>query len=157
MYNAQEPGEGPVYVLDEDDNVVDGATTGTGRWLLTRDLRIIDGVTLFVHGLSIGGDADVLRIESTSSDFYEVRGHGGSLSFHTTKVTSWDTSNNEERQWESDKGRSYINCVTQFNDETLYDCDGRSNQEWGECRMVSLECCDVVRGVFIFFCGTMQG
>lgn len=137
MYNAQlEQGEeGPLYVLDESDEIVGG--TPTGYWLLDRNLRVIDGVTLFVHGEDNGGDANVLRIKSTSSEYYEVRGYGGSLSFHSTKVTSWDTNNQEEREYVSNEGRSFINCVTQFDDSALWTCEGASNQEWGECRMVS--------------------
>ena len=60
MYNAQS-GSGPLYVLDSSDKVVSGSPTG--RWLLTSSLEILDGVTLYVHGTSAGGDADVLRIE----------------------------------------------------------------------------------------------
>ncbi|CAN0447418.1 unnamed protein product, partial [Laminaria digitata] len=87
MYNIQKA-DGPLWVLDDDDNVIDGGGgTPTGRWLLTMDLRVVDGVTLSVHGTSIGGDADVLRIESDGEDaFHEIRGHGGSLSFVSTKV-----------------------------------------------------------------------
>ncbi|CAM9458502.1 unnamed protein product, partial [Hapterophycus canaliculatus] len=133
MYIAQGGDEGPVYVLDENDEVVPGGEP-TGRWLLDRDLRVVDGVTLYVHGTDIGGDADVLRIKSTSSEFYELRGYGGSLSFKSTKVTSWDTENGQEREWDGD-GRSFINCVTQFDDSAIWTCDGASNQEHGECRM----------------------
>lgn len=60
MYNAQS-GSGPLYVLDASDKVVSGAPTG--RWLLTSTIEVYDGVTLFVHGTSAGGDADVLRIQ----------------------------------------------------------------------------------------------
>lgn len=137
MYNEQS-GNGPLYVTDEDGEVVGGSPTG--YWLLDRNLRVVDGVTLSVHGTAIGGDCDYLRIKSTSSEYYEVRGYGGNLSFMSTKVTSWDTSNGEEKEYESNKGRSFINCVTQFDDSDKWDCDGRSNQEWGECRMVSSGC-----------------
>lgn len=137
MYNAQGgAGEGPVYVLDESDEVTDAEPTG--RWLIDRDIRVTNGVTLYVHGTSIGGDADVLRIKSTSEEFYELRGYGGSLSFKSTTVTSWDTENGQEREWDGD-GRSFINCVTQFDDSDLWDCEGASNQEHGECRMVREE------------------
>ena len=62
--------------------------TPTGRWLLAADVRIHDGSTLDVHGLSEDGDCDVLRIKSDgSSSYYEVRGHGGNLSFKGTKVS----------------------------------------------------------------------
>lgn len=136
MFNAQGPDDdGPLYVLDENDQIIEGATAGTGRWLLTRNLRVVENSALLIHGTSIGGDTDVLRIESTSSDYYELRGYGGSLSFHTTKVTSWDTDNDEEREWDG-SGRSFINCVTQYDDSEIYSCDGRSNQEHGTCRMV---------------------
>lgn len=60
MYNAQS-GSGPLYVLDSSDEVVSGSPTG--RWLLTSSVTVLDGVTLYVHGASAGGDADVLRIE----------------------------------------------------------------------------------------------
>ena len=86
LYNAQDE-SGPLYTLDDDDNIVDGGGgTPTGRWLLTTSLRVIDNVTLYIHGTSIGGDCDVLRIESTDDDYYEIRAHGGSLSFKNTKV-----------------------------------------------------------------------
>jgi len=86
MYNAQS-GSGPLYTLDDDDNVVDGGGgTPTGRWLLTMNLRVVDDVTLYIHGTGAGGDCDVLRIESTDDDYYEIRGYGGSISFKETTV-----------------------------------------------------------------------
>lgn len=65
LYNAQD-GEGPLWVIDSNDNKVDGAggsAKTTGRWLLTSNLKIEDDVTLFVEGKDRGGDCDVLRIE----------------------------------------------------------------------------------------------
>ncbi|CAN0068202.1 unnamed protein product, partial [Sphacelaria rigidula] len=83
---------GPVKVLDEDDKVVGGKPTG--YWLLTSSLFVYDGAVFQCHGVSDGGDCDVLRIQSDGSkSFHEVRGHGGSLSFLGTKVrTTWDGS-----------------------------------------------------------------
>lgn len=60
VYNAQS-GDGPLYVLDADDNIVDSVPTG--RWLLTASLVVEDNVTLFVKGKDRGGDCDVLRIQ----------------------------------------------------------------------------------------------
>eukprot|EP00903_Cladosiphon_okamuranus_P016037 g14807.t2 len=131
MYNAQS-GNGPLYVLDSSDDVVSGSPTG--RWLLTSSITILDGVTLYVHGTSDGGDADVLRIESTDDDFHEIRAWGGNLSFKGTTVTSWDTEKGGERT-KYEGGRSFINCVTQFDDSDKWSCNGRSNKERGECRM----------------------
>lgn len=89
MYNEQSGDDGPLYVLDDADNIVGGSPTGF--WLLDRDLRVVDGVTLYVHGSAADGDADVLRIKSEgSSAFYELRAHGGSLSFKNTKVCGTD-------------------------------------------------------------------
>lgn len=136
MYEAQGDAEGPLYVLNAENEVVGGSPTG--YWLLDRDLRVTQGVTLEVHGSAAGGDCDVLRIKSTDDDYYEVRGYGGNLSFRNTVVTSWDTDNGAEKEWEEGiKGRSFINCVTQFDDSALWDCDGASSEEHGECRMVS--------------------
>ena len=39
-----------------------------------------------VHGKSAGGKADELRLLSTSKDFINLRAHGGSLDFVSTKV-----------------------------------------------------------------------
>ncbi|CAM9590634.1 unnamed protein product, partial [Hapterophycus canaliculatus] len=81
----------------------------------------------------IGGDCDELRIQSTGSDdYHEVRGHGGSLYFENTIVTSWDTPNNEPQEVH-ENGRSFLNCVSEkLTGET---CDGAAKNEMGECRM----------------------
>lgn len=74
-----------VAVTDSSGSVSSGSPTG--YWLLSMDLRINEDSLLEVHGTSSGGDCDYLRIKSDgSSDFYEIRGHGGSLSFKGTKV-----------------------------------------------------------------------
>ncbi|CAN0456560.1 unnamed protein product, partial [Hapterophycus canaliculatus] len=44
-----------------------------------------------LHGSASGGDCDALRIKSTETEFFNLRGHGGSLDFLDTIVTSWDT------------------------------------------------------------------
>ena len=84
-------------------------------------------------GTSIGGDCDELRIQSTgSTDFHEVRGHGGSLYFEDTVVTSWDTPNKRPQE-EYEGGRSFINCVSEY--ESSETCDGQPKNDYGECRM----------------------
>ncbi|CAM9775659.1 unnamed protein product, partial [Sphacelaria rigidula] len=121
--------DGPVKVLDEDDNEVGGDPTG--YWLLTSSLFVYDGAVFQCHGVSDGGDCDVLRIQSDGSDdFHEVRGHGGSLSFYGTKVTSWDTDAGEQQKSYSG-GRSFINCVSEVMSENA-DC---AKNDLGECRM----------------------
>ncbi|CAN0474605.1 unnamed protein product, partial [Scytosiphon promiscuus] len=39
-----------------------------------------------VHGTSAGGDADELRLLSTSDAYINLRAYGGSLDFLSTKV-----------------------------------------------------------------------
>lgn len=58
------------------------------------------------------------------------------------KVTSWDTSADPptERQYVTGEGRSFLNCVTQYDDSDIYSCDGRSNKNKGTCRMVRFQC-----------------
>lgn len=46
---------------------------------------------LKLHGSASGGDCDALRIQSTDSTYFNLRGHGGNLDILDTIVTSWDT------------------------------------------------------------------
>ena len=46
-------------------------------------------VRVQVHGSAAGGDADELRLLSTSDVFINLRAHGGSLDFLSTKVRDW--------------------------------------------------------------------
>ncbi|CAM9206070.1 unnamed protein product [Sphacelaria rigidula] len=122
--------------MDDDDNKLEDADeTPTGRWLLTDELYIEDGVTLKVWGVDNEvdeeGDADVLRLESNKDYYFNLRGYGGSLSFISTTVTSWDTSKGEVRDYH-EKGRSYISCISEV--PTDDDCRGEEKDK-GECRM----------------------
>lgn len=51
------------------------------------------------------------------------------------QVTSWDTSKGKEREYKKNEGRSFIRCITQYDDN--YSCSGGSNKDMGTCRMVS--------------------
>ncbi|CAM9504384.1 unnamed protein product, partial [Ascophyllum nodosum] len=79
------------------------------------------------------------------SSYYEVRGHGGNLSFKGTKVTSWDTDSGEEQTTYSG-GRSFINCISE--ELAGDDCDGAAKNDMGECRM---DIIDSVMGNMGFF------
>lgn len=124
--------KGPLYILDDDDNKVEGIATPTGRWLLESDLYVEDGSILYMHGTDIGGDCDELRIQSDDDVYYEIRGHGGSLSFKNTLVTSWDPAEKAPR-YEYSGGRSYINCVSEK--AATVECEGQAKNDMGECRM----------------------
>eukprot|EP00752_Nemacystus_decipiens_P013622 g12080.t1 len=124
--------KGPVYVLDDDNNVDYDPDGFTGKWLLTSELYVTGGATFYCRGTDVGGDCDELRIESMGSDAYhEIRGHGGNLYFENTVVTSWDTSAKEPQETYED-GRSFLNCVSERDIED-HDCIDTS--EMGECRM----------------------
>eukprot|EP00903_Cladosiphon_okamuranus_P006680 g6520.t1 len=129
--------KGPIYQLDDSGNIVDpvGAIGEpvTKKWLLAAELYMTNGAIFYCKGSSAGGDCDELRIQSNGpDDWYEVRGHGGSLYFEDTVVTSWDTSA-KKPQATYEGGRSFLNCVSEkLTGET---CDGRAKNERGECRM----------------------
>ncbi|CAM9124777.1 unnamed protein product [Ascophyllum nodosum] len=124
---------GPIYILDENDDIVLAPTAYTGKWLLTAELYVREGAIFYCRGAEIGGDCDELRIQSTGSDdYHEIRGHGGSLYFENTLVTSWDTPNKQPQE-EHEGGRSFLNCLSEFeSDET---CEGQPKNDFGECRM----------------------
>ncbi len=88
--------KGPVYQLDDTNDVYPGLVGEpvTNKWLIASELYVTGGAIFYCRGSDIGGDCDELRIQSTGpSDFHTIRGHGGSLYFENTIVTSWDTPN----------------------------------------------------------------
>ncbi|CAM9371905.1 unnamed protein product [Choristocarpus tenellus] len=128
--------KGPVYVLDPSsgDVINDAGVTPTGHWLVEADLYVTHGITLQIYGTDVGGDCDALRILSTDSMFFNLRGHGGSLDFLNTLVTSWDTGTKDPRPLDDiTEGRSFISCISEIDDDET--CDGSAKSEMGECRM----------------------
>eukprot|EP00903_Cladosiphon_okamuranus_P006681 g6521.t1 len=129
--------KGPIYQLDDEGSIVDNpgpiGSPVTNKWLLAAELYVTNGAIFYCKGTNAGGDCDELRIQSNGpDDWYEVRGHGGSMYFEDTIVTSWDTDN-EAPQEEYEGGRSFLNCVSEkLTGET---CDGMAKNEMGECRM----------------------
>ncbi|CAM9800582.1 unnamed protein product, partial [Sphacelaria rigidula] len=130
LYNAYP--DGPLKILDDEDaETTDGVVTN--NWLLMSSITIYEGGLFQFNGEDYDGDCNTLRIQSDgSSDFHEIRGHGGSLSFKGTKVTSWDTSNGVQ-QTDYEDGRSFINCVSEMKTDNA-EC---AQNNYGECRMVS--------------------
>eukprot|EP00752_Nemacystus_decipiens_P009493 g8487.t1 len=129
--------KGPIYQLDDNGDIVDPVgeigEPVTGKWLLAAELYMTNGAIFYCKGSSAGGDCDELRIQSNGpDDWYEVRGHGGSLYFEDTLVTSWDTTVKQPQE-DYEEGRSFLNCVSEkLTGET---CDGQAKNEMGECRM----------------------
>ena len=90
--------KGPIFQLDDDGAVLE--TVGaigepvSNKWLLAAELYVTNGAIFYCKSVEAGGDCDELRIQSIDeTDWYELRGHGGSLYFEDTVVTSWDTPN----------------------------------------------------------------
>eukprot|EP00904_Undaria_pinnatifida_P009115 jgi/Undpi1/5333/HiC_scaffold_2.g00614.m1 len=125
-------GKAPLYAVDAQSGNITNSATGT--WLLTEELFVQDGITLQVHGTSAGGDADELRLLSTSDTFINLRAHGGSLDFLSTKVFSWDTSTNAPDDDQED-GRSYVSAVSEVITDNDQTCRGRAKKNMGEARM----------------------
>ncbi|CAN0426203.1 unnamed protein product, partial [Ectocarpus sp. 12 AP-2014] len=125
-------GKAPLYAVDPDSG--DVSETATGTWLLTEELYVEDGITLKVYGTDEGGDADELRLLSTSDTYINLRAHGGSLDFVGTKVFSWDTSTNSPDEDETD-GRSYISAVSEIVTDEDETCEGNAKNTMGEARM----------------------
>lgn len=135
LYRARVEGDGwtamgPVYVLDENNDIVTTPAEFTGKWLLTSGLRVLGGSTFYCKGTSAQGDCDELRLQSTGpEDYHEVKGHGGSLHFEGAIVTSWDTPNKQPQEVH-EGGRSSVSCISEKAYPGL--C---STEEYGECRM----------------------
>lgn len=124
--------KGPIYILDDDNNKVLAPTEFTGKWLIESELFVREGSVFYCVSTAELGDCDELRIQSTDDYFHEIRGHGGSLYFKDTLVTSWDTDTGAVRT-EYENGRSFLNCVSEY--ESNETCDGEPKNDFGECRM----------------------
>jgi parallel beta-helix repeat protein len=69
------------------------ALTRSGNvWYLAAELRIEDGVTLLLHGSSIGGDVDELRLKSDSGGEVNLWAEYGTIDIDSTIVRSWNAS-----------------------------------------------------------------
>lgn len=105
-----------------------------GEWLLEESLYILDGITLNIHGTSVGGDCDYLKLRSDSEMFVNLRAHGGSLDLMNTKVTSWDLSADDVDNDLAD-GRSYISAISEVVLDPTETCEGAAKNNMGESRM----------------------
>ncbi|CAM9805394.1 unnamed protein product, partial [Discosporangium mesarthrocarpum] len=107
-----------------------------GVWLLAGDLHVLNGITLQLWG-GEGGDCQELRIRSTDSEFYNLRGHGGNLDIRDTKVFGWDDDLGGVRVHpngtDGSDPRSYVSCISEVLDNMT--CTSRAKKDKGECRM----------------------
>lgn len=124
--------KGPIWILDDNYDKLLFPTEITGKWLIEAELYVRTGSVFFCVSRERGGDCDELRIQSIDNVYHEIRGHGGSLYFEDTVVTSWDTDNKKVRE-EYEGGRSFLNCISEY--ESNETCVGQPKNDYGECRM----------------------
>ncbi|MBX6313864.1 MAG: right-handed parallel beta-helix repeat-containing protein, partial [Isosphaeraceae bacterium] len=63
-------------------------------WLLRANLKLEQGAELDLHGSSIGGDVDQLRLKSDADGIVWVRAGWGTIDIKDTAITSWDEAAN---------------------------------------------------------------
>jgi parallel beta-helix repeat protein len=80
-------------------------------WLLSASVLLTNGAQLRVHGQSVGGDADELRLRSdnvSGGRVVSVTADHGSIDIRATRVVSWDSAaGHPDVDWES-YGRAFI-------------------------------------------------
>ena len=81
-------------------------------WLLGSNLKIEQGAELLLHGSSIGGDVDELRMRSNNSSASTstvwMNADWGTIDIRNTKVTSWDEAANSPDTEYATYKRAYI-------------------------------------------------
>ncbi|MGY4741180.1 right-handed parallel beta-helix repeat-containing protein [Streptomyces sp. ATMOS53] len=67
---------------------------GTNTWELSADLVVQNGATLNLHGTSVGGDVNTLRLRSLSDNaathVSSITAQYGDIDIDSTHITSWD-------------------------------------------------------------------
>ena len=79
-------------------------------WYLQANLTLQNGAVLSLHGSSIGGDVDQLRLQSRNASggtFVVVQADWGAIDVNTVKVTSWDDAAAGPDTKDTTNGRAY--------------------------------------------------
>lgn len=91
-------------------------------WLLKANLKLEQGARLDLHGDSIGGDVNELRLRSnnntSSTSTIWVRAHWGTIDIANTKIKSWNEAAGEPDTEYASFKRSYIH-VRSFLDGSI--------------------------------------
>ncbi|MEX1997403.1 MAG: right-handed parallel beta-helix repeat-containing protein [Candidatus Andersenbacteria bacterium] len=110
-------GENVVCTLMDIDQLVPKANLALVNptehiWFLGTNLVVQQGATLQLHGTSIGGDVDYLRLKSnntsTTHSIVWIRADWGIIDIDTTKITSWDEATGETDKEYEQYRRSFI-------------------------------------------------
>ncbi len=96
-------------------------------WQLRTNLILEKGASLVLHGTSVGGDVNELRLQSNNSSaagsFVYLRADWGNISISKTKITSWNAAANGPDTEYATYGRSYIHVRSRL------DADGVTPHE----------------------------
>jgi poly(beta-D-mannuronate) C5 epimerase len=87
-----------------------------GVFLVRSNIKLTNGAKLDVAGTAVGGDTDELRLLSnngSSTSFVSVTADWGSVSFRSTKVTSWNESANGP-DTEYATGRAFVRVRSSY-------------------------------------------
>lgn len=96
-------------------------------WLLKANLRLEQGARLNLHGDSIGGDVNVLRLKSNNStaanSIIFIRAYWGTIDIVNSQIISWNESGSGPDTEYAKYGRSYIHA------RSFLDTDGVTPRE----------------------------
>jgi poly(beta-D-mannuronate) C5 epimerase len=83
-----------------------------GVWHLGANILLQDGAQLLLHGTSIGGDVDELRLRSNNSldanSIVWISADWGAIDIQSTRITSWDEAAGGPDTETDTYGRAYI-------------------------------------------------
>jgi parallel beta-helix repeat protein len=117
----------PLYLVDATNAV----------WFLKANLILQNGATLQLHGTSIGGDVNTLRLKSdntgAATDIVEIEAYWGTIDINTTTITSWDEAVNGPDTEYATYGRAYIRARSFL--EASTDANGNTVQTAYESTM----------------------
>lgn len=101
---------------------LDVVNSSSKIWLLKTNLKLEQGARLILHGTTIGGDVNELRLKSnntsaTTSTIW-LRADWGTIDIDTTKITSWNESANAPDTEYGSYKRSYIHARSRLEGST---------------------------------------
>jgi parallel beta-helix repeat protein len=100
-----------------------------GRWHLRAHLVIEDGAQLDLHGTRVGGDVDLLLLQSNNSShsnqFVTITADWGTISIRNTSITSWDDAEAGPDREYATYGRAHIGVRSRLSDDGLTALESR--------------------------------
>lgn len=98
-------------------------------WFLGANLFLQEGAKLVLHGSSVGGDINELRLKSNNlniKDFVMIQADWGTVDIDSTKITSWDNNANGP-DTEYINGRAHIKVRSRLGSDGVTPRESRMN------------------------------